>query len=261
MMSIEFTFKLIAGFLTVGILQSSIEKLILFSNFPAIFSYPLDKGIVKSNLAKKLSFIYNPPLINVFVVFKLINAFVFLIAVAIEQVHFLMPMGLLLIDIIGFARWKFMPSSDLPMQRVLLSALSFHYFFLSVAISELLLIVISSFLVLAYAAAAFKKLQSPNWKEGKLMLAIAQKDSLPYPNKQKTWTFLAYMVIFFEFSFCIVLVDLRLAYVYLLFGFLFHFYFFVKHQFSFFFWTFVAAYPAIYYLAGKTTLLINNLIV
>ncbi len=261
MMSLEFTFKLIAGFLTIGILQSSVEKLILFLKFPAIFNFPLDNGIVKFTLAKKLSFIYNPPLINVFVVFKLINALVFLMAIAMEQVHFLMPLGLLLIDVFGFSRWKFMPSSDVPMQRVLLSVLCFHYYFLSEEVSELLLMVISAFLILAYAAAALKKLQSSNWKEGKLLLAIAQKDSLPFPNKQKLWAFLAYTAILFEFSFCIALIDLRLPFVYLLFGFLFHFYFFVKHQFSFFFWTFVAAYPAIYYTAAKASEMINNLMV
>ncbi len=257
MMSLEFTFKLIAGFLTVGILQSSIEQLILFIKFPAIINHPLDKGIVKSPLAKKLSFLYNTPIVGVFAILRVLLALALLLPIYCYQFYFLLPLGLITIDVIGFFRWKFMPSSDVPMQRVILIALSLHYFFQSSEISHLVLIAICGFLVLAYLAAGFKKTQTLNWTQGHLMSNLALKDALPFSNNKKLWKSLAYLVIFFECSFFIALFNTKLALVYLMAGFLFHLYLYLKRQFSFFFWTFVAAYPAFYFVAEQVSLWLN----
>ena len=259
-MSIETSFLLITGFLMFGLFQSSIENLVLFIKFPAIINYRLDKGIVKSPLAKKLSFIFNYPGILVLSIFKLILIICILISLIMVKVHFLMPLGLLCIDIIGFFRWKFLPSSDVPMQRVILIALIIHYYFCSPEISSITLFAISAFLCLAYFTAGYKKLKTSNWTDGNFISSFDFKCFLPFSNRKVLLKWAAKSVIFFECSFFIALANTKLTVIYIIAGFLFHFYLYVKHQLSFFFWTFVAAYPAYYYTAEKVTFIIKNIL-
>jgi uncharacterized membrane protein YphA (DoxX/SURF4 family) len=136
------------------------------------------------------------------------------------------------------------------MQRVLLLGLCFHFGFNNDTISELCIFAVTIFLCWSYLAAGIQKLKSEEWHSGKLMADLWKtsfKEHKPLQLKPSTFKCLGFGVILFELSFPLALSGQPLLYFYLLLGFFFHLYLYVKLHYSFFFWTFVGSYPAVYF--------------
>jgi hypothetical protein len=251
-MNLDSAFIFISIIIALGSIQASLENIVLFYKFPALVNYKLDKGIIKSRLAKKVKYFYNSPGIWFLALIRLCAGFWLLLLSILGEIHFLPVFLLIITDLMGWARWKYFPVSEIPMQRVILIAIFVHAYFDIAKVSEIVLLFVCAFLCLAYFASGYKKMQDKNWQNGSMPTHFMTNNPIP----EVKWKWLGYLIIFFECSFFIGLVSVNFAILFIVIGFLFHFYLYVKHHFNFFFWTFVAAYPAFYYTAHKVSSLI-----
>jgi len=144
-MNIEFTFIVISAIITLGVIQASIENILLFSYLPALSNYPLNEGILKSRLAKKFSFLYNYPGIWVLSILRLISGLWLLGSILFFKISALAIVTVLVIDLLGLVRWKYLPNSDLPMRRFILTGVLTYVLFDVVFISNFILIAITYF--------------------------------------------------------------------------------------------------------------------
>ena len=251
-MTVDSAFTFISILVSIGIVQSSLESIILFVKFPALLNHPLDKGIIKSTVAKQLHYFYNAPFVWVLSISKLLIGFWLLITSILGDIQFLPALLLLVIDLVGFSRWRFFPSSEIPIQRVILISISLQAYFNQASISSNILYIISGFLCLAYFASGYKKVLDSNWKDGSTITHFIKDKHIP----SQLWKWIGFLIIIFECFFFIGIVNTNLAVLFIGVGLLFHLYLYLKHQLNFFFWTFIAAYPAFYYTAQQ----INSII-
>ena len=255
-MNIETSFIAISVILAIGSIQASVENILLFAKFPAIANHRLDQGVLKSNIARRSKFLYNSPGIWILTVASLLAGLWLLIGAIFSITPVSAIVILLLTDVMGFVRWKYLPISDLPLRRFILMGLLAHLLLDSLAISNFILLSISFLLCLIYFAAAFNKLNDENWKNGKTITSFLINKSPPKPLLK--W--IGYTVILFQISFFVGLTNLKVATLFLFIGFVFHFYLYIKHQINFFFWTFLAAYPAFYYVSGNVKPILQNIL-
>ncbi|NBG66169.1 hypothetical protein [Acidiluteibacter ferrifornacis] len=256
-MNIDNTFIFITLLVGIGAIQSALENLLLFIKLPNIANYPLNQGILKSKLANGFRYFYNSPGVWILLILRLLLGFLVLLQCYYKEVHFIPILFLLIIDQIAFPRWKFFPVSESPLQRVLLIGIMFHSLFPTEQVSIIILTAISLFLCLAYFASGYKKSESKSWRNGARMINFAEESSFPFKGKHEFWKYFGFLVILFECSFFLGLAFKQLAIVFMIIGFLFHAFLYVRYNYSFFFWTFIACYPAVYFVSVQ----INELIV
>ncbi|MFN7729878.1 MAG: HTTM domain-containing protein [Bdellovibrio sp.] len=113
--------------------------------------------------------------------------------------------------------------------------------------------------LLSYVLAGFAKLKSQDWRQGRVLQEILFHSQYPVPRKLRMKTrpknlgalqLLSWLVLFFELSFVLVLFDFRLLAIWMPLAFIFHLlntYLFGLHRFT---WSWLAAYPALFYFAS-----------
>lgn len=234
--------------LSIGLIQEYLENLIVFKKFPAVLNHSLDSTVINSKRASVFKLFYSTPLIWVLVILQLCLSVIFLLTNVFYQVFYLVPLGILLLDILTFFRLRYLPSSYKPLQRIFLLAIVVHYYFEQEEISQLSILVIAAFLSLAYVAAGYQKLISIEWKAGKIMRELFNETKLDFLKNVKFLKCMGYLVILFEISFPFAFYNFISLSVYLIAGVGFHVFLYIKYHYSFFFWTFISGYFAVIYL-------------
>jgi hypothetical protein len=113
--------------------------------------------------------------------------------------------------------------------------------------------------LLSYALAGFAKLKSTDWRQGRVLQEILFHSHYPVPPRWRTHTrlqqlsqlkLISWLVLIFELSFVLVIFNSRLLATWMVIAFIFHLlntYLLGLHRFT---WSWLAAYPALFYFAS-----------
>lgn len=247
------SYILIALLITVGYLQSSIRQFITFLKLPATASHPLGKTPFISRKFLWLRFAFDSPGIWIITSLKIILAITLIWFIYLRDLPFILPLAMILVDQLAFARYRLLSSGETPLQRVVLLALAVHLYFDDPTISNIGLGSITAFLCLAYFSAGRAKLQSPGWRSGFAMEKFMGKspetptDKYIATRRNQTFFLLSRGVIFFELFFFVSLALPEAAILFMMVGLLFHGANSIFAGINNYFWAFVACYPAIYF--------------
>lgn len=255
-MSLEITYKVITILVTIGYLQSGIENLIVSISIPSFNNYSLSQSRLTSKYIRWLKFGFDAPGIWIITMLKIIiSAFVLIYAIN-GTMHPFLLLLLLVTDLLGFPRWRYLIVTDSPMQRAILVTITLHAFFMDTRISFVGLIFISVQLMLSYFTAGWKKIKDPFWRNGESMthflssfLNWRTRDKLM--QKNQLIKLLGWLIILFECCFWISLIGGWVTLLFLTLGFIFHGLLSIWKGLNFFFWTFISAYPAVLYISRE----------
>lgn len=254
-MTIEQTYRLIIIIAFIGAFQSTVENIIIAIKYPSFNKFPLKNTSYIANYEKWRAFAFDYPGNWVLLIIRLILAGVILFMGVFNLLNPIVLLLFVIVDMLGFPRWSFLSISDIPLQRVLIIATSIHLFFNDNQISILGLFFIYINLCLAYFAAGWHKIKSPAWRNGaaisKFCFSYVNIKNQDFLNRNKRyWKYIGFGVILFEVGFFLSICGNELLHTFLLCGFIFHAFLTIRCGINFFFWTFIAAYPAVIYVNG-----------
>jgi hypothetical protein len=259
-MNLYETYQWVAILAMIGLVQSSIENFVAALRYPAINLFPLSHGVLTSILSKFFKFAYDSPGIWILAVLRIIFAVLFLVFAVHGKLYYIFPLSLLIIDLLGFARWRLLSASETPLQRVILVPLFLHAYFNSEFISSLGLIFIASQVCLAYFSAGVHKLKDPAWLNGLIMLRFVKNNAQHSKREISFWKWIGYLVILFEISFFLTLLGGGYLIIFFILGIIFHLTLSIRKGYNFFLWAFISGYPAIYYVSRSFSLIIDELL-
>jgi hypothetical protein len=255
-MEIDFTFQIITILVIIGHIQSGIENLLLAIKNPLIFNFSLAQYGLTSRYIKWSKFAFDTPGIWILSGLKLILGIFVIYQAVIGQINPYLVCLIVLIDLLTFPRLSYLIVSESPMQRVIFIAIITHSFFNDSSISVLALYFISAQIILSYFSAGWQKIIDRSWRTGQSMthfigdfLRLKNLSKFLINRKLNKW--LSWSVIFFECFFFLSLSGGWVTYLFLMIGFSFHFLLLIRRSLNFFFWTFISAYPAIYFTSEK----------
>lgn len=254
-MTISESYFLISLLTGIGYLQSSLTELVFFNKFSRAATYPLSTETVGS---KKLSLLIagsNNPLLHFVIALKSFSGGLFLFFIFYDTIPFYLPLLMILMDQLGFFRFRLVGRSETPLQRVVLITLTMHLYANEPAISKIGLVFISLMLSLAYFATGYQKRNDPKWRNGTGILNFTQR----YLNGTYLYSFLmrihsplrllSYLVVFYELCFFLSLLHPNTAITFFCFGALFHLGISVTSGINEFLWAFTGCYPAVFYVS------------
>lgn len=257
-MNLEQAYHLSLIIVLCGVFQASLENLILVIRQPILLNFEFSTPKLFS---KRLSFLYffsNSPGIWILIVVKTILVLFLLISTLLSEFYPILTLGIILIDFLGIIRMKILPMSDYPLQRAIIVASSIHYFFSDPNLSLLGLIFVFTQLCLAYISSGVHKVNSSAWRNGFAMKKFLVRyfpieDTNVQGFSKHALKHIGWLVILFELLFPISIFHPNLLFIFIGFGFMFHTFLWVGCAINFFFWTFIATYPIVYFLSQKIT--------
>jgi hypothetical protein len=236
----------------IGIIQANFENLILTIRYPAINNFKFGNTSFARSYNNWLSFAFDSPGVWIIYFVKLILSLVIFWQAIDNFIIWWLPILYMFIELLGFQRQYFLHMSDSSIQRIILFCISIHYGFQNDFLSELGLWFISLQVSLAYFAAGFHKMKSTVWHDGTIIKKFIMKntnqryfEAIKQDKYYCKW--MGWFVIVFELSYFLSLFGGYVNRGILIAGIALHAFISVGAGINFFFYTFIACYPAVYY--------------
>lgn len=248
-------YLLIALIHTIGYLQTAFTELFIFTKYPSIASFKLETGIMVSRKFKWLKAGYSTPGIWLLTFAKLGLGMLMFIFLYRKEIPFYWPLLMVLVDQLGFLKFRTFGRSETPLQRVVLVTLAMHLLLKDDMVSFIGLAFISLQLSLAYFAAGYHKTKDPKWKKGwaleKYINRYLHGTSIKtfIVKYKKSLSLLGWATIAFELLFVTGAFNTHLAIALCGFGILFHAAVSLSSGINEFFWVFVGCYPAFIFVS------------
>jgi hypothetical protein len=255
-MTLPSTYQWIICVVAIGLIQSSLENLLLAIRIPAINQFRFGNTKLTPKYINWMKFTFDSPGIWVVSILRLGLSIFLIVSAFYSSIPWYLPISLVILDIAGIHRYYFFPISEVPLQRAVLVAATFHLLFNNPQISLFGLIFITAQLILAYFAAGWHKFKRPSWRNGVSMMKFFRKylgqnykNSLNKNMPLLKW--MGWLVITFEMLFPLSLIGGSTTLIFFGVGIVFHTTLSLGSGINFFLWTFVGCYPALLYLSNE----------
>ncbi len=257
-MTLSAAYYWITILICAGLFQMSLADLIVSIKHKAVINYPIARQGLVSRFMRSFHFAYDGRTAWLLKIAALICslAAVSLVIMGNNPVVFLSAS--LVIHLLSYPRWRYFVSSDSPLFRAILTALIFHYALPSNRfISEAGLLFIAFYLVLIYFLTGIRKLNSELWRNGQAIENFMNR--FPFwrmvtgvgTKPAGLMKFLAWSTLLFEICFIAGFFVPEVAMGFVIGGLCFHGLLSFTAGINHFFWTFVAGYPAYFYISGR----------
>jgi hypothetical protein len=236
----------------IGYVQTSLTEFLFFKRYPSILRIKVLPHMLASKKLSWLGFGTNSPGIWFLITIKIAAGSLLLFFFFQKAIPFYWPLFMIILDQLGFLRFRLRGRSETPLQRTVLIVLSLHLLLQNETISQIGLIFISLQVCLAYFAAGSHKLKDPKWKKGQAISTFLSRYLIgtwmtTYLLKyQKVLILTTYAVVLFELLFLVSLLHPDLALVFFCIGITFHIGISVTSGINEFLWAFVGCYPAVF---------------
>lgn len=251
----------------IGVFQMSLADLIISVRHKSIMNFRIAPERLVSRYASVFRFAYDGRGAWAFKVLMVLCAALGIGLVLSGRNPAVPLITLLISQLLSYPRWKYFVSTDSPLLRAILLVLILHYLLpFSQVITEAGLLFISLYLVLIYHLTAIQKLKSNLWRNGQAIENFLNRfafwRSVSPATIQSKWLpkAAAWTVMLFELCFFIGLIWPEAGLSFVITGLIFHGGLSFSVGINHFFWTFISGYPAYFYVSGKVSEILSNLI-
>lgn len=257
-MTTEEVYSWIVLIVCIGLCQSSLADIIASGRHKTIMNFPIAYEKLVSRYMKAFRFVYDGAGAWISKALLLLCALACMAITLAGLNPVIVLVAIFVLHLLSYPRWRHFVGSDSPLFRAIFTALILHYFLPdNRVIAEAGLFFLAVYLVLIYSLTAIQKIKAKLWRNGQAMANFMNRYPFwrmisPAPNKPKWLVKLgSWSVMLFEFFFFTGLLWPEAAPVFLTAGLVFHGVLSLTVGINHFFWTFIAVYPAYFYISAR----------